>query len=180
MPNLPGSVALAAYGAALTGVNYIKCSMYGLKTREEAIYLLGNVVKAAKDVNPSIKIAAAGFADAERVGSIIPSLIPQIAREAKAGLTMLDTAIKDGKNILEFLNPLQIKSFIDESHHLGLTVALAGSIKKENLQQLCALGPDIIGVRGAACTQGDRVNGHIENEKVAELKQIIRNAQKPA
>jgi uncharacterized protein (UPF0264 family) len=178
MPNLPGSVALAAFGAALTGVNYIKCSMYGLKTREEAIYLLGNVVKAAKEVNPSIKVAAAGFADAERVGSIIPSLIPKIAREANADLAMLDTALKDGKNLLDFLDRTQLEFFVDESHRLGLKAALAGSIRKENLQQLCALGADVIGVRGAACTHGDRVNGHITKEKVAELTKIIRNAQK--
>ena len=72
VPNLPGSISLAALGAASLGVNYIKVGLYGFKTSQEAICLLQNVGKAAKECNPKIKIVAAGYADAERVGSIEP------------------------------------------------------------------------------------------------------------
>ncbi len=178
LPNLPGSVALAAFGAALTGVDYIKCSLYSAKTSEEAIYLLEKVVRAAKEANSSIKVAAAGFADADRVGSVNPLLIPQIAHKAKADVAMLDTAIKDGISLLTFIEEGRLKAFSDESHHYGLLTALAGSLRKENLPQLCELGADIIGVRGAACESGDRVKGRITKERVHELAQIIRNMEK--
>ena len=177
LPNLPGSVALAALGAAATGVDYIKCSLYGVRTHAEAVYLIKNVVKAAKDHNSAIKIAATGFADADAIGSVNPLLIPQITQEAGADIAMLDTAVKDGKNLLNYLKPDQLKAFVDEAHSYGLQAALAGSLKKENLPTLCALGVDIIGVRGAACTGGDRVNGRIKKEKVHELVQIIQNAK---
>ncbi len=177
MPNLPGSVALAALGAASTGVNYIKASLYGVKTKEEAVYLIRNVVKAVRDYNSSIMVVVAGFADADRVGSVNPLMVPQIAKEAQADIAMLDTAVKDGKNLLNFLRIDELKWFVDEAHNCGLKAALAGSLRKENLCTLCALGVDIIGVRGAACTGGDRVNGYVTKEKVADLVQIVQGAK---
>jgi uncharacterized protein (UPF0264 family) len=88
LPNLPGAVSLAALGAATTGVNYVKAGLYGLKTPEEAVYLMQNVVKAAKECNPSIKVVATGYADAERVGAINPLLVPEIAHKAQADIAM--------------------------------------------------------------------------------------------
>jgi (5-formylfuran-3-yl)methyl phosphate synthase len=177
LPNLPGSVALAALGAASTGVNYIKASLHGIKTPAEAVYLIENVVKAAKTYNSSIMVAATGFADAKRIGSVNPLLIPQIAHQAGADIAMLDTAVKDGQNLLNFLKQELLKAFVDEAHSYDLKAALAGSLKKENLPALCGLSVDIIGVRGAACTGGDRVNGRITKEKVAELVQIVHKAK---
>ena len=178
LPNLPGSVALAALGAASIGVNYIKSSLYGVRTQEDAICLVKNVVRATRDCKSSIKIAVTGFADADRVGSVDPMLIPQITYESGAGVAMLDTAVKDGKNLLDYLRPDQLKTFVDGAHSHGLKAALAGSLKKDHLALLCGLGADIVGVRGAACIGGDRVNGHITKEKVSALAQIIRNAEK--
>ena len=50
VPNLPGAMSLAALGAATTGVNYIKAGLYGLKTKEEAVYLMQSVTRAVKDI----------------------------------------------------------------------------------------------------------------------------------
>ena len=59
VPNLPGSISLAALGAASLGVDYIKVGLNGFKTEKEAVFLLQNVNKAAKECNPKIKVAAA-------------------------------------------------------------------------------------------------------------------------
>jgi uncharacterized protein (UPF0264 family) len=106
-------------------------------------------------------------------------MIPKIASEAGCDLAMLDTAVKDGKNLTEFMNNKQLKSFVDEAHTYGLKAALAGSLKMENLPILCAVGVDVIGVRSAACTNGNRVTGHITKDKVKAISQIIKNAEKP-
>src|SRR4030042_285160 len=62
MPNLPGSTSLAAAGAATTGVNYIKAGLSEIKTKDEAVYLMRNVVRAVRECDPTIKVAAVGFA----------------------------------------------------------------------------------------------------------------------
>jgi uncharacterized protein (UPF0264 family) len=178
MPNLPGSMALAALGAATTGVDYVKAGLYGLKTQEEAINLMCNVAKAAKNHNPSIKVVASGYADAARIGTVDPLIVPKIAQEAPADIAMLDTAIKDGKNLFTFLTKPQLQRFVNEAHSYGLKAALAGSLQKEDLPVVYALGADVAGVRGAACTLSDRVNGQITREKVRELVEVVKRAEK--
>jgi uncharacterized protein (UPF0264 family) len=178
VPNLPGSMALAALGAATTGVNYIKAGLYGLKTPEEAVYLMQSVSKAAKDYNPSIKVVASGYADAARISTVDPLLVPKIAHEAQADIAMLDTAIKDGKSLFTFLTKPQLRRFVDAAHNYGLKAALAGSLKKEELPLVHALGADVVGLRGAACTLSDRVNGEITREKVRELVEVVKSAEK--
>jgi uncharacterized protein (UPF0264 family) len=177
-PNLPGSIALASLGAASTGVDYIKAGLFGLKTAEEAVYLMRNVTKAAKECNPAIKVVVSGYADAARVGTVDPMQVPKIAYEAKADIAMLDTAIKDGKNLFIFLTKPQLSRFVDEAHGYGLKAALAGALQKQDLPEVYALGADIAGVRGAACTHSDRVNGQITREKVQELVEIVKGAEK--
>ena len=177
-PNLPGSMALASLGAAATGVNYIKAGLFGLRTVEEAWYLMRNITQAAKEYNPVIKVVVSGYADGARVGTVDPMLVPKIAFEAKADVAMLDTAIKDGRSLLAFLSKPKLKSFVDEAHCYGLKAALAGSLQKEDLPKVYALGADIAGVRGAACTSSDRINGQITREKVQELVEFVKHADK--
>jgi hypothetical protein len=177
-PNLPGSMALAALGAATIGVNYVKAGLYGLKTLEEAAYMMQSVAKAAKDYNPSIKVVASGYADAFRVSTVDPLLVPKIAHDAQADIAMIDTAIKDGKSIFTFLTKPQLRHFVDEAHDYNLKAALAGSLQKEDLPAVYALGADVAGVRGAACTLSDRVNGQITREKVRELVGVVKRAEK--
>jgi uncharacterized protein (UPF0264 family) len=173
VPNLLGTVSLAALGAATTGVDYIKTGLYGLKTKQEAVQLMRSVVRAAKESNPSIKIVATGYADASRVGSVNPMLIPAIAHEACADLAMVDTLVKDGKSLFDYLTVNQVKQFVDDAHYYGLKAALAGSLKKEDLLLIQSLGADIVGLRGAACTAHDRINGTVTRENVRGLLSII-------
>jgi uncharacterized protein (UPF0264 family) len=178
MPNLPGSMALAALGAATTGVNYVKAGLYGLKTPEAAVNLMQNVVKAAKDFNSSVKVVVSGYADAERISTVDSLHIPKIANDVQGDIAMIDTAIKDGKNLFDFLTKSQLQRFVDEAHSYGLKAALAGSLRKEDMPDVCALDADVVGVRGAVCTLSDRVNGQITREKVRELVEVVRQAEK--
>ena len=175
-PNLPGSVSLAAYGAASLGVDYIKVGLYGNKTLQEAIGLLQNVTKAAKDCNPKIKVVATGYADAQRANSIDPLLVPEAAFKAKADVAMIDTAVKDGKNLFDFLTTEKLQEFVDLAHKYGLEAALAGSLRKTDLPIIYGLGADVAGLRGAACTNSNRVTGHITSEKVQELVEAVKQA----
>jgi (5-formylfuran-3-yl)methyl phosphate synthase len=175
--NLPGSVSLAALGAASLGVDYLKVGLYGIKTPKEAIFLLQNVRKAAKECNPKIKIAVAGYADAEKIGAINPLLIPEIAHKAQADVAMLDTSVKDGKNLFDYLTKELLKKFVDSTHSFGLEAALAGSLRKQDLPVVYGLGADIAGLRGAACTESNRVTGKITRKRVGELVEVVRQAQ---
>ncbi|MGD0204246.1 MAG: (5-formylfuran-3-yl)methyl phosphate synthase [Candidatus Bathyarchaeia archaeon] len=180
VPNLPGSISLAALGAASLGVDYIKVGLYGFKTPREAVFLLQNVNKAAKECNPKIKVVATGYADAERISTLDPMLIPEIASKAQVDLAMIDTAVKDGKNLFNFLAVKQLEKFVDEAHKLGLEAALAGSLRKQDLPMVYGLGADVAGLRGAACTNSDRVSGQITRKLVQELVETVKQAENQA
>jgi len=178
--NLPGSVSLAALGAASLGVDYIKVGLYGIKTPKEATFLLQTVSKAAKECNPKIKIAVAGYADAEKIGAIDPLLIPEIANKAQVEVAMLDTSTKDGKNLFDYLTIEQLKKFVDLAHSFGLKTALAGSLRKQDLPIVYGLGTDIAGLRGAACTNSNRVTGEITRKLVSELVDVVKQVESQA
>jgi uncharacterized protein (UPF0264 family) len=177
-PNLPGSVSLAALGAASLGIDYVKVGLYGLKTSEEAAFLLKQINKAAKDCNPKVKVAAAAYADAKTIGSIDPSHLPKIAHEAQVDVAMLDTAIKDGTNLFDHMNTAQLRAFIESAHDFGLQTAVAGSLRKQDLPVVYSLGADIAGLRGAACTNSDRNKGRLTRQLVRELVEIVKQVQR--
>jgi uncharacterized protein (UPF0264 family) len=125
-------------------------------------------------------VVAAGYADAERIGALDPLLIPEIASLAQVDLAMIDTAVKDGKNIFNFLTIKQLEKFISSAHKLGLKAALAGSLRKQDLPAVYGLGTDVAGLRGAACTNSDRDNGQITRKLVEELVETVKQAEKQA
>ncbi len=177
IPNLPGSISLAALGAASLGVDYIKVGLFGIKKSEEAVRLLESVNRAAKECNPRIKVTSAGYADAEKIGAIDPMLVPEISKQAKIDVVMIDTYAKDGKTLFDNLPLKKVKSFVDCAHSLGLEVALAGSLRKQDLSVVYDLGADVVGIRGAACLRGNRVSGEITRELVSGLVRTIKQAE---
>lgn len=163
----PGTAALTALGAAVAGADYIKIGLYDIQTEEQALELLTGVVKAVKDYDPRKRVVASGYSDYERINSISPMLLPAVAAEAGADVVMVDTGVKDGKSTFEFMNEEKLTEFVGLGHENGLQVAIAGSLKFEDLSLLEAIGPDIIGVRGMVCG-GDRSNA-IKQDLVEKL-----------
>jgi uncharacterized protein (UPF0264 family) len=170
-PNLPGSASLAALGAAVVGADIIKVGLKGPNNKEEGIYLMKKVVKAVKEYNEDIKIVVAGYADRERMGSSPDFMfIPIIAADSGSDIAMLDTYIKDGKGLFDFLSINQLIQFKIKAKDYGLKVALAGNLMKRDLIKIREISPDIIGVRSIVCDGYDRNNGMIKKELIEELE----------
>lgn len=172
VPFKPGTISLAARGAHVSGADYIKVGLYGIKDYDEACEVMTNVSKTVKDINPNDIVVASGYADAHRIGAVAPHEIPKIARDSGCDLAMLDTAIKDGKTLFDYLSLEELENFTKEAHSYGIKVALAGSIKKDQLEELHNIGCDVVGIRGAACIGGDRNTGKIHHSAVQELKDM--------
>jgi uncharacterized protein (UPF0264 family) len=157
MPNLPGTAALAALGAARSGATFVKVGLWGVSTEDEAVVLLRTVRDAVADV-PGVVVVAAAYADARRVAQapLAPELLPRAARAADVGICLLDTAVKDGRGLLEWLSPGALASLVADAHAAGLQVALAGALREEDLPAIRDTAADIAGVRSAACGDGRR------------------------
>ncbi|MDO9046011.1 MAG: (5-formylfuran-3-yl)methyl phosphate synthase [Methanobacteriaceae archaeon] len=173
VPYKPGTVSLAAMGALVSGADYIKVGLYGTKNYGEALEVMENVVRTVRENSSDVVVVASGYADAHRVGAIDPMEIPKVAAEAGADLAMVDTAVKDGKTLFDFMDMDDLQKFVNEIHDYGLKSALAGSVKKDQLKPLYDINCDVVGVRGAACIGGDRNTGKIHRSAVGELKNMI-------
>ena len=163
MPNLPGTAALAAAGAASSGATFVKVGLWGVSTEDDAVALL-SAVRAAV---PDAVVVAAAYADARRVphAPLAPELLPRVARAAGVEVCLVDTAIKDGRGLLEWLSPEPI---VAAAHDAGLEIALAGGLQAEDLPVVRDAGADIAGVRSAACVGGR--SGALDGALVAAMR----------
>ncbi len=174
-PNKPGATALAALGAACSGAQFVKVGLYGTTTHQQAVYLLKEVCRAVRDFDSTIKIIAAAYADAHKIGAIPALESPSAAIEAGADGCLLDTAVKNGDTLFSHLSDDSLRQFVRECSEGAIISALAGSLNKNDIERLSAVGPDIIGFRTAAC-DGDRITGEINSQKVQQLKDMIMKA----
>ena len=167
MPNLPGTAALAALGAARSGATFVKVGLWGVSTETDAIDLL----RAVRAGAPDAIVVAAAYADARRVAHapLAPELLPRVTRAAGVGVCLLDTAVKDGRGLLDWLSPDALTALVAEAHDAGLQMALAGALRAEDLPAVLGTAADIAGVRSAACCDGRR-SGPLDPERVRALR----------
>jgi (5-formylfuran-3-yl)methyl phosphate synthase len=170
MPNLPGTAALAALGAAHSGAAYVKVGLWGVSATDDAVAVL----RAVRDaVDGGAAVIAAAYADAERVPGrpLPPGDVVDAARRAGVGGCLLDTAIKDGRGLFDWLTPGAVEMLVGAGHAAGLEMALAGALRDEDLSLVRATGADIAGVRAAACRDGSR-GGPLDAERIGRLRAV--------
>jgi uncharacterized protein (UPF0264 family) len=178
-PHLPGTMALAAAGAAACGPDYLKVGLLGSGRPEQALELLAAVCRAAADANPHTRLVAVAYADASRVGALPPAQLPSIAHQAGAHGVMLDTAVKDGLSTFTVLGEDGVAAFLSAARAHGLVSAVAGALGPADLERACRLGADIVGVRGSACEGGRK--GTVSAARVRALRAaLLHEIERPA
>jgi len=167
----PGGAALAAYGAACAGADYIKIGLM-FDGKEQAREVICAVVKSVKDEFPEKCVVIAAYSDYQRIGSISPFDMAPIAAGEGADYAMVDTGIKDRQSTFAFMNEDALRLFTVKNTKLGLKTALAGAFKFEDIDALKRINPDIIGVRGMVCG-GDR-NATVREDLINTALAMIR------
>ncbi len=171
----PGTYALAARAAADAGAAYVKVGLRGVMTEAAAVALVAAVARGARAAARTVRVIVGGFADAAAIGALPPARLVTVAAAAGADGVLLDTAVKDGRGLLDWLDATTLGGLVAETRRCGLLVALAGALKPSDLSTVAALGPDLIGVRGAAC-DGGRRDGRIDAARVAALRAALGTA----
>jgi (5-formylfuran-3-yl)methyl phosphate synthase len=167
-PFTVAEVAEAARALAVAGATHVKLGLRDTSPAD-AVAALAEV---RRRLPASTRLIAVGFADFRRAGAPDPADLPALAAAAGADGCLLDTAVKDGRGLLDWLPPAPLSAFVAACRERRLLAALAGSLRIEELPALRTIGPDIVGVRGAACV-GDRVHGRVSRERVAGLAQAL-------
>lgn len=116
---------------------------------------------------------AVAYADWQSVDAPSPhEVLSEAANERFAGL-LLDTSIKDGRNVFDRISPAALSELRVEAQAAGLMFALAGSLSLSMLPQILEIAPDIVAIRGGACRNFDR-RAEISSEAVCEWKTALQ------
>ncbi|HMN38607.1 MAG TPA: (5-formylfuran-3-yl)methyl phosphate synthase [Hyphomicrobium sp.] len=151
---------LAAEEVAATGVAIVKCGFEGSSDDAAAAEALASA-KLGK-----AKLFAVLMAD--KVADF--ALVPHLARLGFMGV-MLDTAGKAQGALPQIIEADRLRAFLSIARGYGLATGLAGSLRLSDIAPLCALGPDIVGFRGALC-EGGRA-GAVDEARVAAVRREI-------
>lgn len=71
---------------------------------------------------------------------------------------LVDTYTKSGRRLLDWISASDLRETAEQLHSAGLFLALAGSLRREDLPHLRTIPADIIAIRGAACIGGQRTD----------------------
>jgi uncharacterized protein (UPF0264 family) len=167
----PGTLALAALGAALSGADYVKVAL-SPASREKSSEVLGGVVRAARSGRKGVHVIGVVFAD----DPALPlDALPRAVASAGAQGVMLDTREKGGRSSLSCLGEAAIGRVVEEARALGLETALAGGLGVDDVPVAAALPVDVLGFRGSAC-EGGRL-GRVSAARVRDLAEALREAR---
>jgi uncharacterized protein (UPF0264 family)/dihydrodipicolinate synthase/N-acetylneuraminate lyase/TusA-related sulfurtransferase len=170
VPNQAGTVAMAAYAAAVMDATSVKIGFMQTEY-DTAVEILKESRRAMDGYNT--KLVGSLFADNLLYeGGLDPKLMVQLATDGECDGFLIDTLIKDGRNLFDFLTEAELHDMVLEGKKRGLSTALSGHLKLDDLDELARINPDIVGVRGAVCSTGDRDRA-VAWEAVAEFKKQV-------
>lgn len=144
LPLNPAQIKQAVIETDATGVDIVKIG-----------FSSGDIQPLLNSLQPlideGVQLVAVLFAESKWSNA-------QLAAFASAGFygVMLDTALKNGKHLLDYRTVSELKSFVDYAQSLDLKVGLAGSLRLEHIALLSAVRPDYLGFRGALTAHHQR------------------------
>ncbi|BCM25222.1 hypothetical protein ZMTM_14810 [Methyloradius palustris] len=145
LPMQPELLLAKIRETANTGVDIVKIGLFPSPKQIACIEAIGQSLAS------EIKIVAVVFAE----NALDISLLGVLKASNFYGV-MLDTAIKNGKNLTDHVALAELVDFVQAAKTLGLFVGLAGSLRFEHIETLKNIGADYLGFRGGLCEQDDR------------------------
>jgi uncharacterized protein (UPF0264 family) len=163
LPAHPEILTKAAAEMAATGVDIVKIGFFGDRDPHRGIEALGAARAAAT------RLVAVLMADRDLEFTLLEDL-------ATAGFegVMLDTADKSAGGLMSVLPAERLAEFVRMARDNRLFVGLAGSLKESDIAVLVDLEPDMLGFRGALCSEGR--TSAIEPNRVASVRHQLDTA----
>jgi len=169
VPNQPGTVAMAVYAAAQLHATSVKVG-FVKADYEMAVEVLRESRRALQ--GSDTKLIGSLFADNPLYDGLDPHRIVQLAKDGQCDGLLIDTLTKDGRNLFDFMSEAELREVVIQGKQAGMSTALSGHLQIDDLDELARINPDIVGVRGAVCSTGDRTRS-VAWEAVARFKREL-------
>jgi uncharacterized protein (UPF0264 family) len=164
------SAALEA-AAPWAGPLYLKLGL--ARARHLGGDVLGSAVETVADAGTGARVIVTAYAD--HTAATAREVTVRLAAEAGAHGVLLDTWDKNGRTLFDHVSVPGLRAWIDRCRAHGLLVALAGSLDQGCVHAAAVLGPDVVGVRGAACNGGRA--GRVDAERVRRLRDALGRSE---
>lgn len=132
-----------------------------------------DLLTARRQIKRGTEVVAVAYADHTRAKSVPPAEVAKFAKRYRYKVFLLDTYVKDKKNVLSFLDPAEIAELTTTLQAGGVAVAIAGSLKLEDLKKLKGVAPDWYAVRGAVCVGGQRT-ADLDPSRIKKWKDALK------
>jgi uncharacterized protein (UPF0264 family) len=147
------------------GVSFAKWGLSGLADS------VAQAVRSIRNFDGAARPVLVAYADHRRAGSPPVEVLVRAACELRFPAFLIDTAVKDGTTLLDYLNPSALAHFRSRLGVSGVPVAFAGSLDLDAIRRLLPVAPDWFAVRGAACVGGRE--GRVAADRVRQLQRVI-------
>jgi hypothetical protein len=132
-------------------------------------------VTSSRGIENSPRPVAVAYADWTVAASAEPIVVLQAAIELGCPALLIDTWRKNGNTLFDCWESGALKKFVEEVRRHSMRIVLAGSLRGDEIAWAASLGPDLVAVRGAACSAGR--NSTVCGERVRELKRILGSCE---
>jgi (5-formylfuran-3-yl)methyl phosphate synthase len=119
------------------------------------------------------------YADANQANSPNWDEILRVSEQLHCKYVLVDTYDKKAGGLLDHCSIPQLRSMIGSAKGYGLSVALAGSLRLEQIDVLSQVGAEWLGFRGALCQEGDR-KGILCPNRLQQALSLVSNFSRNA
>jgi uncharacterized protein (UPF0264 family) len=181
-PGLPVSAALGdvareadldpGFAGLPPGLSFVKLGFRGIESPSRIGALLAGAVRRAAERLPGAAVIAVAYADHLAAGTPPPPAFPDAVAAAGAAGLLVDTCVKDGRDLFDWLAPPELEEMGRALEAVGCLLALGGSLGVQHVHRAVATGATILGVRGAVCRGGR--SGTVSAALVRRLAERLR------
>ncbi len=154
------------------GLAFVKWGLSRCLARARWQEELAAAFDRVRQTRPGCLPVAVAYADWQPAEAPPPAAVCAFACEYRAAALLLDTCIKDGRNLLDWLTVAEVGQLRARCRAAGVRVALAGSLGRVQIGHLRDVDPDWFAVRGAVCRDDCRA-APIDPERVRALAEYV-------
>lgn len=170
---VPVSVALGELSDAaaryadesFAGVSLAK---YGLANLANEPDWMSGAIAAYQRIPNGCARVAVYYADQDRAQCPSLAEVIRLSQAVSAAAILIDTFVKDGRTLFDFLSRDQLATAIVQIQQSGAIAACGGSLTAAHFADAIHAGANVLAVRGAACA--DQRTSAINLQRVRQLK----------
>jgi uncharacterized protein (UPF0264 family) len=161
------------------GIAFAKWGLFGMGRNADWRLLLAETERRLKESTPACQMVTVAYADWQWAGAPPVEEVLAFALQRPGSVLLLDTFQKapardtgTTPTLLDLLPRKQIAALCGACQDAGVRVALAGSLRAAQIEELKAVRPNWFAVRGAVCDEGRR-EAAVSVRKVRTLVELL-------